>query len=60
MITRWFIDTGFPPLIHLAQLSPIRHSKLSGAEHHICSCCALSKVTEFLQDGESWGEVAVL
>lgn len=51
---RWF----FP--IALAQLSPVRHSKLSGAKQQISSCCALSKVTEFLQNRKIWGEMAAL
>lgn len=37
----------FLPPTPLAQLSPIRYSKLSGAEHHISSCYVLSKVTEY-------------
>jgi len=44
----------------LAQLTPLRYSELSGAEHHISSCCVLSKVTESLEDGETEGEIAVL
>lgn len=46
--------------IALAQLSPVRHSKLSGAKQQISSCCALSKVTEFLQNRKIWGEIAAL
>lgn len=56
---RWLYTQMFFP-IALAQLSPVRHSKLSGAKQQISSCCALSKVTEFLPNGEIGGEIAAL